>query len=86
MDSVSIPPSATRAEIFARVIRQAAPILAASWTMIAAVALGAVGGYWLDGRWGTRPWIAVTGTVLGTAVGMYELARVALRGGREPRR
>ncbi len=84
-ESASIPPSATNAEVFARVMKQAAPFLAATWTMIAAIGLGAVGGYWLDGRAGTRPWFAVAGTLLGTAVGMYELARVALaRPGKGP--
>lgn len=78
-ESASIPPSESKAEQFGKIIRQAAPYLAATWTMIAAVALGAFGGHWLDGRCGTRPWLAVTGTLLGTTVGMYELARVGLK-------
>lgn len=75
-DSVSIPDSPGAG--FARIVRQAAPYLAATWTMIAAIALGAGGGWWLDGRLGTRPWFAVGGTLLGTTIGMYELARVSL--------
>ncbi len=39
------------------------------------VALGAVGGWWLDGYLGTAPWLTVLGLVLGTAAGFCELIR-----------
>jgi len=39
------------------------------------VALGAVGGWWLDGYLGTGPWLTVLGLVLGSAAGFYELIR-----------
>ena len=35
-------------------------------------------GLWLDGRWGTRPWLAVIGVVLGIAAGFYNFFRVVL--------
>lgn len=81
--SVSIPDPAERQAApdpppFVRAIRQAAPVLAAAWTLTAALLLGAGGGYLLDGKLGTAPWLAVTGTFLGMAVGLYQLARVML--------
>lgn len=60
-------------------IRQAAPFLGAAWTLTAAVLLGVLGGRWLDGRWGTRPWLTLLGTLTGLIVGLYEVARIALR-------
>ena len=32
------------------------------------VALPAAGGYWLDQRWGTKPWLTIAGSVLGIIV------------------
>ncbi len=60
---------------------KAGPLMAASWTLTAAVLLGVGGGWWLDGRLGTKPWLVLTGTLLGVIVGMYQLARAALRAG-----
>ncbi len=39
------------------------------------VALGAVGGWWLDNYLGTDPWLTIVGLVLGSAAGFYELIR-----------
>lgn len=48
---------------------------AAAFSLFAAVAGGLVIGWLLD-RWlGTRPWLLVTGIVLGSAAGFYELIR-----------
>jgi F0F1-type ATP synthase assembly protein I len=33
-------------------------------------------GYWLDGRWGTQPWLLVVGTVLGFSCMLLELTRL----------
>ncbi len=61
----------------ARVLRQAGPYLNAAWTMTAALLVGAFGGHWLDGRFGTGPWLTLGGILLGLLVGFYEIARVA---------
>lgn len=68
----------------ARIIQQAAPYIAAVWVLTGAVLLLGLGGWWLDGRWGTSPWLTTVGLLLGVVVGMYELARVALKGGPPP--
>jgi F0F1-type ATP synthase assembly protein I len=34
-------------------------------------------GYWADGRFGTVPWLSVTGAILGFAVGMMHVLRLA---------
>jgi ATP synthase protein I len=48
---------------------------AAAFALFAAVVGGLVIGWLLD-RWlGTKPWLLVTGIVLGSAAGFYELIR-----------
>jgi len=48
---------------------------AAALSLFAAVASGLIGGWLLD-RWlGTRPWLLVSGIVLGAAAGFYEFVR-----------
>ena len=65
----------------AQMLRQAAPFMAAVWVLTGAVLLLGLGGRWLDARLGTSPWLTTIGLLLGVVVGMYELARVALRAG-----
>ena len=48
---------------------------AAALSLFAAVVSGLIGGWLLD-RWlGTRPWLLVSGIVLGAAAGFYEFVR-----------
>jgi ATP synthase protein I len=48
---------------------------AAAFSLFAAVVAGLIIGWLLD-RWlGTRPWLLVTGIVLGAAAGFYEFVR-----------
>ena len=48
---------------------------AAALSLFAAVASGLIVGWLLD-RWlGTRPWLLVSGIVLGAAAGFYEFVR-----------
>lgn len=50
---------------------------AAAFSLFAAVVSGLIAGWLLD-RWlGTRPWLLVTGLVLGSAAGFYELVRAS---------
>jgi hypothetical protein len=39
--------------------------------------LPALLGHWLDGRWGTEPWLVSCGAVLGFAVAMWHLINLA---------
>lgn len=41
------------------------------------VALCLYAGYWLDGRFHTKPWFSVAGVLLGVATGFVELYRVS---------
>jgi ATP synthase protein I len=50
---------------------------AAAFSLFAAVVSGLIAGWLLD-RWlGTRPWLLVTGLILGSAAGFYELVRAS---------
>jgi F0F1-type ATP synthase assembly protein I len=40
-------------------------------------------GYWVDGRFGTRPWGTVVGVVIGLVGGLYNLVRESLEAVRE---
>jgi hypothetical protein len=39
------------------------------------VAVFFLGGLWLDGKFGTRPWAAAIGALVGVGMGMYMLIR-----------
>jgi F0F1-type ATP synthase assembly protein I len=41
------------------------------------MSLLAAGGYWLDDRWGTDPWLVIVGAVLGFVVGFRHLLQMA---------
>ncbi|HYV86826.1 MAG TPA: AtpZ/AtpI family protein [Patescibacteria group bacterium] len=51
-----------------------------SGTMIVApmLGLGALG-YWLDGRWGTKPWLMLAGLLVGMIGGFVNFFRFVLR-------
>ena len=47
-----------------------------------ATILGLLGGYWLDGKLGSKPWLTLAGLLLGVAAGfknLFETARKAQR-------
>lgn len=44
--------------------------------LAASVAIGAYAGWWLDQRYGTDPWLAVTGLFLGAIAGFIQLWKV----------
>ena len=46
--------------------------------LVAPILLGVFVGRWLDGRWGTEPWLLVGGSVLGLFVGFYSFLRSVL--------
>jgi len=54
--------------------------LSAGMTFAVSVALFALGGHWLDERWGTEPWLLLLGALLGMAGGMIHLITVVSPG------
>jgi F0F1-type ATP synthase assembly protein I len=40
------------------------------------MAIFPLGGYWLDDRWGTTPWLTVLGAVVGFSLGMKQLVNL----------
>jgi F0F1-type ATP synthase assembly protein I len=46
--------------------------------LVAPLLLGLFGGRWLDGRFGTKPWMVLTGAVVGAVVGMWSFIRRAI--------
>lgn len=40
------------------------------------MALFPLGGYWLDSRWGTTPWLSLTGAIIGFSVGLKLLVNL----------
>ncbi|MCE5198462.1 MAG: AtpZ/AtpI family protein [Armatimonadota bacterium] len=40
-------------------------------------------GIWLDGKLGTKPWLAIVLTILGLASGIYESAKILINVTRE---
>ena len=63
----------------AKAYRSVGPVLHLGWTMAGAMAVFTLGGYWLDNKWGTTPWLTLTGALLGITAGMVELFRTVKR-------
>jgi ATP synthase protein I len=64
---------------FAAAYRRASPVLDGGYQMVATVLAGTLGGWWLDGKLGTTPWLMVAGAVLGIGGGMTVFFRAVLR-------
>ena len=60
-------------------VSRSGPVAGASYTLIGAILLLGGLGYYLDKRLGTRPWLVVTGLLLGIVVGFYELIKTTWR-------
>lgn len=45
-------------------------------SFVLALVMGFGGGYWLDGRLGTSPWLAFLGFFLGLAAGVLNVYRI----------
>lgn len=43
--------------------------------IVVPIVLGLLGGWWLDGRWGTTPWLLLAGLLLGIGAGFYNFFR-----------
>ncbi len=62
-------------QYFQKVIRESGPAASASYTLIGAIILLGLIGYFSDNWLGTSPWLLLTGLLLGLIVGFYELAK-----------
>jgi F0F1-type ATP synthase assembly protein I len=60
-----------------RMWRLAGRFSAVGIEMAAAVAFGTLGGYWLDGKLGTAPWLFWFGLVVGIGAAVRTVVRVA---------
>lgn len=64
-------------------LKAAAVLSGAGFTLAAAVALGALGGNWLDHKLGTAPWLLIVGFLLGTIAGFMQMARIIAVAGKK---
>jgi len=62
----------------AKHIRAIEPYISAVWKLVGGAAVGVLGGYFLDGLLGTRPWLMVALSVVGISVGFYAFLRAML--------
>lgn len=77
-------PNAERGRIRAsrsrRGLRSVAPavirLTMLGWFVATSIALGALMGWWLDGRLGTEPWLLVAGVLLGVGAAMVGMVRM----------
>jgi F0F1-type ATP synthase assembly protein I len=60
-------------------VREAAPYLGLGTTLAVTVLAGLGGGYWLDGRLGTRPLFLLLGGVMGLGAALYHFFRTVAR-------
>lgn len=58
-------------------VARSGPVAAASYTLVGGIILLGGLGYFLDGRWGTAPWLLITGLAIGIVVGFYEVIKAA---------
>ncbi|HZI94193.1 MAG TPA: AtpZ/AtpI family protein [Patescibacteria group bacterium] len=61
------------------ILRRAGPYLGLGSMFAASLLIGVGGGYWADGRFGTKPWLTIAGTMLGLVLGFYNFFAVVLR-------
>jgi F0F1-type ATP synthase assembly protein I len=59
-----------------------APYLHIGWVFVLAQLGGLWLGHWLDGKFGTKPWLMVVGAFAGMAIGFVNLVQVATGAGR----
>ena len=50
--------------------------------VVGVVLFGGIG-WWLDGKWNTRPWLMISGGAVGFAAGLWRLFRIARKSFRD---
>ena len=68
------PPGESREEI----LRRSGKYLGIGSSFVASILACTVGGWWLDRRLGTLPWLTLVGAIVGIAVGFYLFFRLVL--------
>ena len=63
-------------------LQKSGDLLTASWQLVASILLPTLIGWWLDGKFGARPWLMLAGAIVGIAVGLFGFIRTALASGR----
>ena len=58
-------------------VARSGPVAAASYTLVGGIILLGGLGYFLDSRWGTAPWLLISGLAIGIVVGFYEVIKSA---------
>ncbi|PZC44823.1 MAG: putative F0F1-ATPase subunit Ca2+/Mg2+ transporter [Chloroflexi bacterium] len=53
-----------------------AEVVGLGWYLALCIVGGAAGGFWLDGRLGTKPLLTLIGLLLGIGLGFYGLYRI----------
>jgi len=76
-DHSTLPPDDPESR--SAILRRAGPYLSLGTMFAAALLMGMGGGYWLDGKLGTMPWLTLTGALLGLVIGFYNFFVVVLR-------
>jgi F0F1-type ATP synthase assembly protein I len=66
-----------------RWMRKAGPVWSIPFLIPISTVIGLLLGRWLDGVFGTKPWIAIALTLLGLASGIYESARILIEATRD---
>ena len=66
--------------------RVAFTLVGVGWYIAFCIVLGALGGWWLDSKLNTKPWLALVGVTLGTFVAMFGVYRMLRPGMEETRR
>ncbi len=56
----------------------AAAIAGVGFEFAGTVVVMALGGWWLDEKWGTEPWLLVTGMSVGLIGGVYRLWKLGM--------
>jgi F0F1-type ATP synthase assembly protein I len=50
-------------------------LVGAGFEFAAVITILGLGGWWLDGKWGTKPWLLITGVTIGLVGGIYKFWR-----------
>ena len=62
-----------------KAFRIAGPYINASYTLIAAIAMFGLAGWWIDGKLDTKPFILIVGLFFGLGIGFYNFIKILMR-------
>jgi len=66
-------------EKFSESLRKISPYMNIGGIFLGCMVIGVFGGHWLDEKWGTAPWMLLTGAFVGMASGFYHFFKTVLR-------